>query len=296
LRLLVIISFLILIFSVRSFGLPGDSSGINKKRFIPVIAGVNVTYVASMVYLSSVWYSKQTQTHFHFFNDNKEWLQMDKMGHATASFQESVFLIEAYKWAGVSKKKAIFWGGIGGLLYQTPIEILDGFSSEYGASYGDIIANASGSALVLGQYLLWDQIRIQPKFSFHRSGLAGLRPNELGSTFGQQMFKDYNGQTYWLSFNMSSFLKKENKFPKWLNVAVGYGGQGMIYSRKNETIAHGYPAPYRQYYLSFDVDMRHVKTKRKWLKYCLYPLNFIHIPFPALQLDKKGLKFHPLYF
>jgi hypothetical protein len=277
-------------------GTGNDSSGINKRRFIPVIAGINGAYAGSLIYLSHVWYSKQEQTHFHFFNDNAEWMQMDKIGHATTSFHESEFIIQAYQWSGVPRKKAILFGGISGFLYQTPIEILDGFSAEYGASYGDIIANASGSALVIGQYLLWDEIRVQPKFSFHRSGLAHYRPNVLGSSLGEQLFKDYNGQTYWLSFNISSFLHKENKFPRWLNVAIGYGAEGMIYSRKNENSQNGFVTPYRQYYLSFDVDMKHVRTKKKWLKYCLYPLNFIHIPFPSLQFDKKGVHFHPIYF
>jgi hypothetical protein len=296
LRNLIFISFFILASSVQSFGFAQDTTRINKKRLIAVVAGVNGTYAASMIYLSHTWYNNQTQTSFHFFNDNREWLQMDKIGHATTSFHESEFLIQAYQWSGVSRKKAIIYGGIGGFLYQTPIEILDGFSTEYGASYGDVIANASGSALVIGQYLLWDEIRIQPKFSFHQSGLAHQRPNVLGSTIGEQILKDYNGQTYWLSFNLSSFIKKENKFPKWLNIAVGYGAQGMIYSRKEENVLNGYSLPYRQYYLSFDIDMRHVKTKKKWLKYCLYPLNFIHIPFPSLQFDKKGVHFYPLYF
>jgi hypothetical protein len=296
LRLYIIISFLSLNIFIESFGQPADSVHINKKRLIPLVIGINGAYAGSMIYLSQVWYKNQPQTHFHFFNDNSEWLQMDKVGHSLTSFHESVFAIEALKWAGVKRKKAILYGRMVGLLYQTPIEILDGFSSAYGASWGDEIANASGSLLVYGQYLLWDEIRFQPKFSFHKSGLASQRPNVLGSTTGEQMLKDYNGQTYWLSFNMYSLFCKKSKFPKWLNVAVGYGAQGMIYSRKNENLQNGYSLPYRQYYLSFDVDMRHVKTKNKWLKYCLYPLNFIHIPFPSLQFDKKGVHFNPLYF
>ncbi|HXA01581.1 MAG TPA: DUF2279 domain-containing protein, partial [Cytophagaceae bacterium] len=178
-----------------------DSSKLIKKRFIPLMVGGNATYVASLIYLSQAWYKNEPRTHFHFFNDNAEWLQMDKTGHFTASFHESVFFVEAFKWTGVSKKRAILIGSFAGLLYQTPIEIFDGFSSAYGASWGDELANAGGSLLVLGQYLLWDQIRFQPKFSFHRTGFPALgpKPNILGSNTGQQIFKDYNGQTYWMS-------------------------------------------------------------------------------------------------
>jgi hypothetical protein len=267
---------------------------VNKKRLIPLVAGVNVSYIGSLIYLNEVWYKDQPRTHFHFFDDNAEWLQIDKVGHFSTSFHESVFAIEALKWCGVKRKKAIIYGSLAGLIYQTPIEILDGYSSAYGASIGDEIANATGSLLVLGQYLLWDEIRFQPKFSFHQTGFAALRPNVLGKNLGQQIFKDYNGQTYWMSFNIHSFLRnKESRFPRWLNLAIGYGGNNMIYARKSQNNNVGL-IPFRQYYLSFDIDVKHVKTKRKWIKYVLCPLNLIHIPFPSVEFNKKGINFHLL--
>jgi hypothetical protein len=288
-KLLIVLFFLTNILSAARA--QNDTAHINKKRLIPLVAGVNLTYAGSLIYLSQAWYKNDPRTHFHFFDDNAEWLQLDKCGHLTTSFHESVFAVEALKWSGVSKKKAIIFGSFAGLLYQTPIEIFDGFSSAYGASWGDEMANASGSLLVLGQYLLWDQIRFQPKFSFHHSGLASLNPNLLGKNSVQQILKDYNGQTYWMSFNIHSFLKnKESCFPRWLNLAIGYGGNNMIFARKYQNKAVGF-IPYRQYYLSFDVDMRYVKTKKKWIKYLLYPLNFIHIPFPSVEFNKKGIKF-----
>jgi hypothetical protein len=48
--------------------------------------------------------------------------------------------------------------------------------------------------------------------------------NVLGSSLAEQMLKDYNGQTYWLSVNLHSFYKN----PKWLNLAIGYGANGML--------------------------------------------------------------------
>ena len=50
----------------------------------------------------------------------------------------------------------------------------------------------------------------------------------------QQVLKDYNGQTYWLSANIWSF-NKESNFPRWLNVAFGYGADGMLYGENNPT-------------------------------------------------------------
>lgn len=267
------------------------------KRLIVLGTSVNVAYIGSMVALSEIWYKDSPKSNFHFFNDNHEWLQMDKLGHFTASFHESVFGVKALEWAGVPHKKAVLIGSLAGFVYQTPIEYFDGRSAEYGASVGDIIANTTGSALCLGQYLLWDEIRIQPKFSFHRTSLAAQRTdNILGKGLSEELLKDYNGQTYWLSANIYSFLKNKEttKFPKWLNLAFGYGGHNMLYASTKQNKAEGI-TPYRQYYLSMDIDFSKVKTK-KWVKVLLYPLNIIHIPLPALEYSENKLRFHPVYF
>ena len=51
---------------------------------------------------------------------------------------------------------------------QSVIEILDGFSSQYGFSPGDFTANILGSGLFIGQEFAWDDQRIKLKFSFHK--------------------------------------------------------------------------------------------------------------------------------
>jgi hypothetical protein len=45
------------------------------------------------------------------------------------------------------------------------------------------------------------------------------------------MLKDYNGQTYWLSVNLHIPSPKAQK-TQWLNLAIGYGADGMITGRK----------------------------------------------------------------
>ncbi len=138
---------------------------------------------------------------------------MDKCGHAFTSYYEGVIGIEMMKWAGLPRKKAIWIGGLMGTFLQTPIEILDGFSAEWGASPGDLIANTTGSALCISQALLWDEQRIWMKFSYAPSDYAQYRPNALGSTFPEKLIKDYNAQTYWLSVNLHSFLPKKKPLP-----------------------------------------------------------------------------------
>jgi hypothetical protein len=280
-----------------------DSSGINKKRFIPMMTTIGVAYTATWVGLNELWYKNSPRSSFHFFNDDFEWLQMDKFGHATTSFQESRLGVDLLKWSGVKEKKAIIYGSLTGFLLQAPIEIFDGLSSEYGASPGDLTANASGSLLVMSQYLLWKELRIHMKYSFHQTNFSHIRqgiPDSsdkyvLGSNLMEQLLKDYNGQTYWFCGNIYSFMKKESRFPKWLNLAVGYGVENMVFADTKKDISYGYK-PYRQFYLSVDIDLQKIKTKSAFLRRVFYAVNLVHLPAPALEFNEHGLKFHPIYF
>jgi hypothetical protein len=73
--------------------------------------------------------------------------------------------------------------------------------------------------------------------NFHLTDYASKRPDVLGSNLPERIIKDYNGQTYWLSVNLHSFFK-QSKIPKWLNLAVGYGADGMLSGNgENTTLA-----------------------------------------------------------
>jgi hypothetical protein len=170
---------------------------------------------------------------------------------------------------------------------------LDGFSEEWGASPSDIIANIAGTGFLIGQELLWKEQRISVKYSFHQTHFAKLRPTTLGENYFQQVLKDYNGQTYWLSANIWSFDKK-GTFPKWLNIALGYGAEEMLYGNSTKSILY---TPYRQFYLSLDLDLTKIKTKSNFLKSVFSVVNFIKIPAPTLEINTKGqCTFHYLYF
>ena len=258
-----------------------------------IFAGQSVLYLGSIYGLSKSWY-KNPLKKFRIKDDTYEWLQMDKMGHVYTSYQIARHTAEIYKKTGISKKQMLIYGAISGIIFQTPIEILDGFSPDYGFSPGDMIANITGSVIYLGQIALWDEIRIQPKFSFHFTSLAAVRPELLGSNYSERWLKDYNGQTYWYSASPKSFFKN-SKWPSWLCISAGYGINNMVRSGKNESIELGY-RPYRQYYLSLDIDLTKIKTRSKAIRTICFMANSIKIPAPAIQISKNGIDFKPLYF
>jgi hypothetical protein len=194
------------------------------------------------------------------------------------------------EWCDIEQKKSALIGSLTGFMILAPIEIFDGFSAAYGASTGDLIANAGGASFFLAQSLTWNEIRIHPKFSVHKTSYASLRPEVLGDTWTSRTLKDYNGQTYWLSIDMDKFVR----FPKWLNIAVGYGAEQMIYARDAQNAASQFD-PYRQYYLSIDFDLTAIKTKSTTIKTLIFIANMIKIPAPAIEFSRHGIKYHGLY-
>ena len=281
----------------------------NKAKVQLVTAGNIIGYGGSMVALYTTWYSKFPQSNFHTFNDNGEWKQMDKMGHVYASYIESYGSMEMWRWAGLSRKKRIWIGGLSGVVYQTVIETLDGFSADWGWSWGDFAANAAGSAMLISQELLWDEQRVRVKFSFHHKNygnpeLNARADNLYGKSITERMLKDYNGQTYWLSANMKSFLPKSN-LPPWLSIAVGYGADGMFGAFEN--IAKDNSGNivfdrrdikrYRQFYLAPDIDFSKIKTNSKFLKLTFGFLNAFKFPAPSLEYNTKGkFRFNFIHF
>ncbi len=268
-----------------SFLIPSNT--LNNKRRHTVIISESVLAGGALIGLSQIWYADYPKSDFHFINDNNDWLQMDKAGHVFSAYQLGNFGKSALQWSGVSKKNQLIYGATVGFAFLSVVEVFDGYSAEWGASTGDVIANASGTALFVSQELLWKEQRIIPKFSFHKTHYAALRPETLGSSFDEQIIKDYNGQTYWLSVNLYSFFKA-SKIPKWLNLAVGYGADGMIYG-SDERLNPAFPETerLRQYYLSFDVDLTKIKTKSPFFKTIFSIFNSIKVPAPTIEFTQN---------
>lgn len=281
--------------TINQFLKPSDT--LNSKRKTTVFTSEAVILGSALIGLNQIWYKDYPQSKFHFINDNKQWMQMDKIGHFYSTYQLGSVGANALKWSGASQKQQLVYGATLGFAFLSIVEVFDGFSKEWGASTGDILANASGTALYVSQELLWNEQRIIPKFSFHTTKFASSRPELLGSSLNEQILKDYNGQTYWLSANLYAFTKWKN-VPKWLNIAVGYGAENMLFGSSNDfnyTLEN--IQPYRQFYLSFDVDLTKIRTKSHLLKTLFSVFNTLKIPAPTLQINgNKRVTGHLFYF
>jgi uncharacterized protein YfiM (DUF2279 family) len=258
-------------------------------------------YAGTMSGLYQLWYSQYDLTGFHFFNDNNEWLQMDKAGHTFSAYIAGRQGYNVCRWTGLDEQHSALIGGNLGWVFLASVEVLDGFSKGWGFSIGDMAANTIGSAMFISQQLTWHEQRMELKVSFHQTKYAHYRPDLLGENYTEQLLKDYNGQTLWLSGNIKSFLAENYRCPTWLNIAIGYGAEGMTGAFANIIEFDNQPAPSfkrcRQFYLSPDIDFTKIKTQSKFLKFIFETTRFIKVPLPALELNTKGQwKFHAVYF
>ncbi|GHN01443.1 DUF2279 domain-containing protein [Cytophagales bacterium WSM2-2] len=261
-----------------------------------------VAYGISLLWLSSAWYKSYTT--FHWFNDFFEWEYLDKLGHIFTSFYLGLFAFKA--WGNPEnlnpslRKKWICFSGLALLL---PIEILDGFSMNYGASAADIIANTLGSIYCYAHVSYKVFYATEPKFSFFPTVYSSWRPELLGSTFTQQVLKDYNGQTYWLSIDINSILGR-NILPNWLMLTIGYGAQGLLGGDDNvwktedgKTMDYTPVFRTKQIFISIDVNATVLRSKNKMFSYLFAPFVLLKFPAPAIEINtERGIVFHLIYF
>ena len=296
-RFLVII--LLCVFSFNLFSQDTLRTKVDK-NFYKFLAAEGVVLSGAILYLKHEWYYDKKRVPFHFYNDFKGWNQVDKLGHFYVSYLESNVGYSILKKFNFSEKKALYFGGFQGLILETPIEFLDAYYQGWGFSVSDLVANTLGSVFFIMQQKIFNEQMIKPKLSFSKSIYASEANGLLGKkSLISQFVYDYNGYTYWFSFSPKKIFKFK-KVPKWLNLAIGYGANGMLGEFENKSMYKGEEIPsfkrYRQFYLSLDIDFSKIRTKSRFVNKIFDGLSYIKIPLPTLELSNKKMKGYFFYF
>src|SRR5581483_6529812 len=91
-----LVGFLILrIFNAHAFSPEGDSISNRKTNKIIFLSTEGAVVSGSLIYLNQEWYKPYASSEFHLFNDDDEWLQMDKCGHAWTTYNSARVLIQS---------------------------------------------------------------------------------------------------------------------------------------------------------------------------------------------------------
>ena len=297
--------------------LTSNPNSIKNQKLL--LASTISLYSVGSVGLYYSWYKDFDQREFQFFNDWNEWQNMDKFGHIQASYLQADLLYNGFKWSGMSEDKAIQSGVLISLGFQTAIEIMDGFSEGWGFSSYDYMSNIIGVGSFAIQQKLWSQQRLKFKVSYwpenhskdiiiNGSNGSSQSLNDrsdilFGKPFYQKFLKDYNGQTIWLSFNPNSFIKNDF-WPKWLNIAFGYGANNLYGGFSNQWINNGEVyaitseglGRQQQYLISLDYNLVAFKTKSKTANTFFRLMDYFKWPAPAIEYNSQlGWQFHIVF-
>ena len=255
---------------------------------LAIIGGTLVTGMAAIhIYQQNGWW-KDNRAPFHFREDLVYGLGVDKIGHAYGASVLATLIGRAVAWADVPEWPSLMIGAGASLLFQTYIELEDGFSA-WGFDRVDFACDVAGAVLPLVRHRVTPLRSFDLKLSYLPSELIN---NPGGTGFqGQRhlMMDDYEGQTFWLSAKMADLLPQSLKtyWPDFLCLAIGYGARDVA--------AQG-SEPYRVYFLGLDYDMtKLLPQETPFLRTLAEALNFIHFPAPAVRISPSAI-WYGLYF
>jgi len=261
-------------------------SDINWTRMSLVCGSFAALITGIHVYQQSGWW-KDNRAPFHFQEDLEYGLWVDKIGHFFGASLFAFIARQALEWAGMSEESALWYGAGGALLFQTYVEIQDGFSL-WGFDRVDFAADVAGAAWPVARYYYPPLRRFDLKFSYYPSRTLHEH-SDAGGFQGQQhlIFDDYEGQTFWLSMKVHDFLpsKAKSYWPDFLCLAVGY-------ATRNVAGTDAYPV----FLLGLDLDMtKIIPGDTAFLRAIAEALNFFRLPLPALRIS-PGTVWYGVYF
>lgn len=263
----------------------GKEEGVDGLRLAIVGATLGGAMVAVHFYQQNGWW-KDNQRSFHVREDLKYGLSVDKIGHFYGASVLTFAFGKALTWADMREPEALLIGAGGSILFQTYVEIRDGYSA-WGFDRVDFAANVAGALYPVAQYHIPILQSFQLKASYHPSDLLN-NPGGIGFR-GQQhiILDDYEGQTFWLSLRVNRLLPDIAKpfWPDWLGISMGYGARRVADPEAHSIILIG-----------LDYDMTEIIPQTSsFLRTLSEALNFIRLPAPAVQISPNAI-WYGLYF
>jgi hypothetical protein len=254
-------------------------TSINKIKLYSIMGITAGGFIYGHAFLNDLWWKgRKTAFHFNFEQDWKYSLGADKIGHFYFPYLVGNVYSRLFQWSGVEEEESYYYAASLALLYQTYIEIRDGYSEQYGFSWGDYSANIFGAAYPVLQYHYDLLNNFNFKISFYPS--TRFRNNSHGS-----IIDDYESTYHWLSINVKNLLSSSASeyYPAFINLAVGHSVKQLDSQGTHEL------------YIALDWNFEALPGDIWLLKFLKTLVNFYHFPSPAVRIYPKiawfGLKF-----
>ncbi len=272
-------------FADSTRGFPRDSvPAVNYNRLALIGGGLLGSMVFIHFYQQSGWW-RDNRAPFHFQEDLVYGLNVDKIGHFYGAYTLEFVISNCLEWSDVSEVSAMWMGSAGGLLFQTYVEVEDGFSA-WGFDRVDFASDVGGAAWPVARHYVPFLQNFDLKFSYHPSQLLGSKEGIGFKGQKHLVIDDYEGQTFWMDVKVHNLLPAVTSYwPDFVCVAVGYAARNVAG-----------PDPYRVYFIGLDLDMtKIIPPKTAFLKKLGEALNFIHVPLPCIRIV-PNTAFYGFYF
>jgi hypothetical protein len=249
--------------------------------------GALLALAGAITWYQQAWYPDSTKAPFHFQTDWGYSKQFDKAGHMFGGWMSSYCSYEAFIASGFDRDDAALWGSLGGLFFQTVMEVEDGFFS-YGFDPTDALSNTIGASYFYAQQKVPVLQYFNPKWTIGPNPRDSLR--EASQIRSRILVDDYDRQDVWLSAKVHYLLPEtwQKYWPKWLCLAVGAGARDV--ELRNDI------RPYRVVHIALDYDLVEMLPDLgsfgNWLVQGLN--SFKLLPAPALQIWPK-VRFQLIY-
>lgn len=258
-----------------------DSSSISPLR-LGLVSGVTIGgFILGHVVLSNLWWKgEKSEFRFDWEHDWHYALGADKLGHFYFPYLTTNIYRQAFAWSGIDTVTSVWLAGGVAFTYQTYIEVKDGFSKEWGFSWGDFSANLLGASYPVVQEYIPPLRDFTFKISFYPS-------ERFRNGSNSAIIDDYESTFHWLSINVHNLLPEawRASYPSWLNLAVGHSVTALDDRGGGE----------HQIFLSFDWNLDALPSGG-WLWNLLkHNLNFYKLPAPAVRIS-PGVVWYGIHF
>jgi hypothetical protein len=278
----IIFIFSILTISAQIYNETASDSGrqeVNKLKLYSILGVTSAGFIYGHAFLNELWWKgEKTSFHFNFAEDWRSSLGADKLGHFYFPYLVGNVYSELFQWSGVEEKRSHYYAASLAFFYQTYIEIRDGFSEQYGFSWGDFGANVLGASYPVLQYHYPVLKNFHFKISFYPS--ERFRNNSHGA-----IIDDYESTYHWLSFNIKNLLPENvgRHYPAFINLALGHSVHNLDAEGRHEL------------YIALDWNLESLPGDTWLLKFLKKTFNHYHLPSPAVRVYPGvtwfGLKF-----
>lgn len=272
-------------------GRPLIKSDVSTLPLVGMGAAYATLFTALHINQNNAWWKDDTGG-WHVVEDLEYARFLDKFGHFYTAYIMSMVPADMLMESGMAQTPARWIGAGLGLLYNTYVEVEDGYASNWGFSPSDEIANFCGSTFYLLQYYFPVLENFTPRWSYIPSHWV----NDASITDRPSTFiDDYNSTTFWLAVNVNNLLPKNlaEYWPDWMMLSAGYGIRNYAVTNSDGTQA---PVT-RRFMIGIDYDWIKILPEAKFgfLNYVRQWLNYLRLPGPTLEFGDDGVSFGVFY-